>query len=340
MSCPYRFISEKPYLIAEIGGNHEGSFEKAKEQCLLAIASGADCVKYQLYTAEGLVNPELSPVRHTHFKKFELSQQEHIELAEMCKSAGRDYLASVWELEMLEWIDPYLKHYKIGSGDLTAVPLLRAFATRGKPIMLSTGLATLAEVQFAVDVVREANHVYCEEGMLALLQCTAMYPIPDSDANLSVIKTLSEIPNVCVGYSDHTMGLDALVTSVAVGARILEFHFTDEREGREFRDHKVSLMVDEVKELRRRIDKTMEYLGHPEKHPLDIERSSGHVASFRRGIYPSEDLDEGRVIQPADLVCLRPNEGIGAAEYDKVVGRRLRVPVKKLQKLNWDLFDS
>ena len=108
-------------------------------------------------------------------------------------------LASVWDLEMLEWIDPYLNRYKIGSGDLTALPILKAFASRGKPVILSTGLATQAEVQTAVDVIRNTNAMYREPGMLAVLQCTSMYPIPDSDANLSVIRSLAEIPGITVG---------------------------------------------------------------------------------------------------------------------------------------------
>lgn len=336
----YKFDNNTSYLIAEIGGNHEGSFEKAKEQCELAIESGADCIKFQLYSANGLVNPKESPDRHAHFGKFELSKEEHITLAQMCIDAGRDYLASVWELEMLEWIDPYLKHYKIGSGDLTATTLLRAFAKKGKPIILSTGLSNFEEISNAVEVIRSANPAYKEEGMLSLLQCTSMYPIANTDANLEVIKSLNQIPNITVGYSDHTVGLEALVTSVAVGARILEFHFTDKREGQEFRDHKVSLMVDEVLELRKRINSVMELLGSSKKEPMEIELSTDHVTSFRRALYPSKDLLSGTIVTEEDLVSLRPNHGIGAEYLDDLVGKKLTCDVQKNQKLSWDMFEE
>lgn len=326
------------YLIAEIGGNHEGSFEKAKKQCLLAIESGADCIKFQLYTANGLVNPKLSEDRHSHFRRFELSREQHVALAGMCLEAGCDYLASVWEPEMIDWVDPYLKHYKIGSGDLTNLPLLRAFAHRGKPIILSTGLSSFAEVEWAVGAIRKANVAYNDDGMITLLQCTSMYPIADGDANLSVIGALAKIPGVHLGYSDHTVGMDALVTSVAIGAKVLEFHFTDCREGQEFRDHKVSLMVDEVKELRRRCEQVLAFLGQPEKQPLEVEKTTGHVKSFRRGLYPANDLPAGTVISEADLLSLRPCEGIAAEHFDSVVGKELLVPVHRLQKLGWNLF--
>lgn len=329
------FDSNRVYLIAEIGGNHEGSFGLAQKQLELAIESGADCIKFQLYRGDTLVNSIVSPDRNSHFKRFELTKEQHMALATRCIEAGRDYLASVWDLEMLEWIDPYLNRYKIGSGDLTALPILKAFASRGKPVILSTGLATQAEVQTAVDVIRNTNAIYREPGMLAVLQCTSMYPIPDSDANLSVIRSLAEIPGITVGYSDHTVGLEAMVTSVAVGARILEFHFTDKREGRDFRDHKVSLMAQEVKELRIRIEQVMTLLGTPDKRPLEIEIANGHLQSFRRGVYPARDLEAGTVISANDLICLRPAEGIEASQFDELVGRRLEISVKRLQTLDW-----
>jgi N-acetylneuraminate synthase/N,N'-diacetyllegionaminate synthase len=332
------FISNNLYLIAEIGGNHEGSFEAAQEQCRLAIESGADCIKFQVYSADGLVNSVQSPDRHAHFTRFELTREQHIALANMCREAGRDYLASIWEIGMVDSLDSYLKHYKIGSGDLTALPMLRQFAQKGKPIILSTGLSTLEEVKWAVNEIRKVNLLYNDPGMIVLLQCTSMYPIPDSDANLSVIQSLADIPNVIVGYSDHTVGIDALVTSVALGARVLEFHFTDQREGREFRDHKVSLMVDEVVDLRRRCEKVITLLGSSKKTPLEIEISTGHVISFRRALYPARNLEAGHVIVPEDLLCLRPCVGIGAEYYDQVVGLKLLRPVQMLEKLDLSFF--
>ena len=130
----------RPLLIAEIGGNHEGDFEYARHLCDLAIESGADYVKFQLYTGDSLVSPVESPERHEHFRRFELTPEQHLDLARRCRAGGVGYNASVWAPEMLEWIDDHLDFYKIGSGDLTAWPVLERFAERGKPMLLSTGL--------------------------------------------------------------------------------------------------------------------------------------------------------------------------------------------------------
>lgn len=328
------------YLIAEVGGNHEGSFDKAVEICSLAIDSGTDCVKFQLYTADGLVNPCLSSDRHAHFRNFELSIEQHIYLAKLCIDSGVDYAASVWQLDVLKYIDQYLSFYKIGSGDLTAFPLVKEFALRGKPIILSTGLSTFQEVQRTVKYIRSVNDIYSTQGMLTLLQCTSMYPIPDHDANLSVINTLASIPNVSVGYSDHTRGLDALVYSVAVGARVLEFHFTDKRDGQSFRDHSVSLMRDEVNELRQRCNKVCELLGEPAKIPLPIEIASDHVNSFRQALYPARDLDSGTVITTDDLLCLRPRLGIPAEEFNNVIGKTLKNSISAFGPLDFSMFEE
>jgi N-acetylneuraminate synthase/N,N'-diacetyllegionaminate synthase len=333
------FQQPVPYLIAEIGGNHEGRFEEAEKLCRLALAAGADCVKFQLYRADGLVNPVQSPDRHAHFRRFELTREQHRALAEMCREAGRDYNASVWDLGMLDWVDEYLPFYKIGSGDVTARPVVRAFARRGKPIVLSTGLSTLDEVRAAVEDIRSTNPVYRNEGMITLLQCTSMYPIPDGDANLRAMESLAGLEGVWVGYSDHTVGMEALIAASAMGARVLEFHFTDQREGRTFRDHQVSLLPDELPELRRRLVRVAAFRGPGGKSPLPCEEANGHVVSFRRGLYPVRDLPAGTVLQPDDVACLRPAVGIPADAYDQLIGRRLVVPVTAGQALAFDLFE-
>ena len=154
------FTKKDFYLIAEIGGNHQGSFEKAKEICELAINSGANCVKFQLYTAENLVNKTLAQDRFEHFQKFELTKDEHIYLAKRCLDSGVDYTASVWDLEMFEWIEPYLNFIKVGSGDLTAYNFLKEFSKTNKPIVLSTGLSFKKEVKDAIDFIRGCNPIY------------------------------------------------------------------------------------------------------------------------------------------------------------------------------------
>ena len=326
------------YLIAEIGGNHQGSYEKAIELCKLAISSGAHCIKFQLYKADSLVNPNLSKDRHSHFKKFELTKDQHISIAKMCIEAGVDYGASVWDLEILKWIDPFLRFYKIGSGDLTATQFLREFTKRSKPIVLSTGLSTFEEVKKIVSYIRSLNPVYKERGMIILMQCTSMYPIMDSDANLSVISEYAKLENIIPGYSDHTIGDNALINSISWGAKVLEFHFTDDKRNKSFRDHQVSLEIDEVIKLKIACIKAQEMIGSPRKEPLEIELSNKHRESFRRGIYPRIKLEKGRTITKEDLICLRPCEGISAIDYDQILGKELLISVDKFQVLGWEMF--
>ena len=332
------FEKKNLYFIAEIGGNHQGSYEKAIEICELAISSGADCIKFQLYKADSLVNPIISKERYTHFHKFELTKEQHISLAKMCIDSGVDYAASIWDLEMLEWIDPYTKFYKIGSGDLTSINFLKEFAKRGKPIVLSTGLSNIKEVHKIINYIRSFNPLYKEKGMIILMQCTSMYPIKDSDANLSVISEFGKIENIIPGYSDHTIGENALINSISWGARVIEFHFTDNKKNKSFRDHQVSLELNEVIELKKKCLQAQEMIGNPTKIPLEIELSNNHVKTFRRGIYPKISLEKGQIITEKDLICLRPCEGISAIHYDQILGKELLVSVDKFQVLEWGMF--
>jgi N-acetylneuraminate synthase/N,N'-diacetyllegionaminate synthase len=216
-----------PLLIAEIGGNHEGNFTYAKKLVKLAIDSGVDVVKLQLYSGDMLVSPIESKERFKHFRKFELTKKQHIYLANLCRSSGVKYLASVWDLKMLDWIDRYLNFYKIGSGDLTALPVIKEFVKRGKPIILSTGLSNLSEIKNTIKFIQKENKVYKSKNKLAILQCTSSYPTIDEEVNLAVIETLKKSTNLTIGYSHHNTGSLALLAAYTLGAEILEFHFTD-----------------------------------------------------------------------------------------------------------------
>ena len=320
---PWTHLS-RPYLIAEVGGNHEGDFDAARSLCDLAIESGADCVKFQLYTGDTLVSPVESPERHRHFQRFELRPEQHLELAQRCRQRGVGYNASVWDPGMLEWIDPQLDFYKIGSGDLTAWTVLAEFARRGKPMVLSTGLSDLQEVLDTVDFLQQANPLYREPGMLVILQCTALYPLDSDQVNLRAMDTLRQATGLEVGYSDHTTDSLALLVAASRGARVLEFHFTDQREGKTFRDHKVSLTADEVRSLKEQVRRIESLLGDSEKVPTPGERETGHVTSFRRALYSRRSLKAGDRLQAEDLVALRPNHGIDARQYREVVGKRVK----------------
>lgn len=320
-----------PLLIAEIGGNHEGNFNYAKKLTALAIQSGVDFIKYQIYTGDTLVNPIESPVRNQHFKKFELSKEKYIYLAEMCKEAGIGFMASVWNPEFVPWIDQYSDIYKIGSGDFTAIPVLDYFISLKKPILLSTGLCDIEEVKHIVQYVKDKDPLYKDPNFLAILQCTSMYPIPFSEANLNVMHTYKQLFGISVGYSDHTEGAFALEVAVSMGAEILEFHFTDEREGKEFRDHKVSLTKDEVLELIQKIRQIKVLQGSFDKKPLEIEWE--HVISFRRALFFNRDMKKGEVITAEDIVALRPNHGLDAREYHKIIGTTVKHDHKKWSQI-------
>ena len=330
---PFLSINKLPFLIAEIGGNHEGDFSKAKKYLELAIESGVDCVKFQLYKADSLVNKKLSPKRHKHYKKFELLKSEHIELAKICINNKIKYNASVWDLEMLEWIDEYLDFYKIGSGDMTCWPLIEEFAKRGKPILLSTGLSNYNEVLKTIEFIREVNSDYINDNMLCVLQCTSMYPISYSDVNLNVINEFKKIKNITVGYSDHTIGDEALIAATTLGCSVLEFHFTDSRKNKEFRDHQVSLTKDEVKGLIKKVKKVKSILGTVSKKLLKIEKENKHHISFRRGIYPKTKIKKGQIIKENDLIFLRPLKGTDARNYQKVIGSTSLSDIEPLQPL-------
>ena len=322
-----------PLLIAEIGGNHEGDFTVAKDMAQKAIATGVDYVKFQLYRGDTIVSSVESPDRHIHFQKFELSREQHVELAQLCHDEGVGYLASVWDLDMLDWVDPFLKCYKIGSGDLTAWPIIEEFVRRKKPIILSTGLATMDEVMQTVNWVQSLDERYKDPNWLCLLQCTSMYPIAESDANLRVMDSLRQATGLSVGYSDHTENGLALRTAAAMGADVLEFHFTDKRAGKVFRDHKVSLEPDEVLALQKDLTSIKNLIGSQFKMPQDIELSEGHVVSFRRGTYFKRNISSGEVIQEKDLVYLRPNHGLDVRDYYLVIGKTTANYMPALRKI-------
>jgi len=325
-----------PLLIAEIGGNHEGNFSYAKKLTKLAIKSNVDVIKFQIYTGDTLVNRLSSPSRNKHFKKFQLTQDQHIYLAKMCNDNGVKYLASVWNVEALKWIDKYLDYYKIGSGDLTCYQIIQEFAKRGKPIVLSSGLSTMKEINETIKFLIERNRKYKSSNNLSVLQCTSTYPTEDQDANLRVIKSLKKNKNITAGYSDHTIGSLALLTAYSLGAQVLEFHFTDTRKNKTFRDHKVSLDLIETKELIQNIKRIKKMLGKNIKKPTKEEIKSNHTTSFRRAIFLKKDYLKGQIIKENDLISLRPNIGIDARDFKKVVGKKVKQDIKMLEKLKFN----
>jgi sialic acid synthase SpsE len=317
-----------PALIAEIGGNHEGDFNYAKRLARLAIDSGVDIVKFQIYQGDTLVNKFESPDRNAHFKKFELTPSQHRYLADMCREGHVKYSASVWNADDISWIDPFIDIYKIGSGDLTAWNLIERIADIGKTIILSTGLSTLEEIRQCVELIRTRNSLYKSGENLYVLQCTSMYPSSPDEVNLMAMEEIKNKLSVRVGYSDHTVGVEALEVAASMGAEILEFHYTDKRGGKTFRDHLLSLEPNEVISLREKIKRISILRGTGRKLPTDGEISSGHTISFRRAVYPVRDLSENEIVRYEDLVLLRPNIGTDARLLNMVVGSRVKRYIK------------
>ncbi len=322
-----------PLLIAEIGGNHEGSFAYAKKLTKLAIKSKVDVIKFQIYTGDTLVNKIYSPDRNKHFKKFQLSKDQHIYLAKMCKKNGVKYLSSIWDLKSLEWIDKYLDFYKIGSGDLTCYPIIKEFAKRGKPIILSSGLSKMEELYKTINFLIKQNSKYKSKENLSVLQCTSTYPTLDNETNLDVINSISKNKNVTPGYSDHTIGNLALKIAYSMGAQVLEFHFTDTRKNKTFRDHKVSLTSQETIELINDINRIRKLKGSSIKKPTNNEIKTKHIKTFRRAVFLNKDCPKGYRIREKDLIALRPNIGLDARNYKKIIGKKLKRKIKKLEKL-------
>ena len=317
---------KKPLLIAEIGGNHEGDFGKAKDLVNMAIESEVDFIKLQTYFADTLVEKTIAPDRWTHFKKFELSIEQHIELAELITNQGKNYLSSIWDINSYTQLEKYLTHIKIGSGDSVSYSFLKQAALIGKPIILSTGLCTLNEVSLSVKTLREINPIYKKPEFIYILQCTSMYPIPMIEANLNVMNEYRKF-NCRVGYSDHTLGKFALEVASLLGAEILEFHFTDDKEKKSFRDHQVSLVSEDVKELNIFFDNVIEVCGSSKKEPTKSEKDNNHIQTFRRGTYLQQNISSGSVISKDDLIEKRPlNEGLSYLELiGKKVNKDLRV---------------
>jgi len=328
-----------PLLVAEIGGNHEGNFEYAKKLTSLAIKSNVDFIKFQIYSAESIVNKIESPNGYNHFKQFELTKNQHLELAKMVSDSGIGYMASVWDIDAFSWINDFIKIYKVGSGDLTAYQMIDRICQTKKPIILSTGLSTESEIIDTINYIKDNYSCDYNNNNLALLQCTTMYPIKISDANLNVINKLKEITGLTIGYSDHTEGINTLLYSYLIGAQILEFHFTDTRKNKEFRDHKVSLTLNNVNRLIRIIKEINLAKGNEEKIPLPIEVENNNIYSFRRGVYYSKKLNKGSIIKEEDLVCLRPNSGLDARYYKKIIGLKLKRNINALSKIDLNDFE-
>lgn len=311
---------EKVFVIAEVGNNHEGDVELAKNMVAKAAASGADAVKFQTFQAEHFCS-KLDAKRFNTLKRFELTQDEFVQLKQEADNCGILFISTPLDLPSVHFLSELVVSFKVASGDNTFYPLLLTMATYDKPIILSCGLADLTELRYAMALVKRAwrDNGYCQD--LAALHCVTSYPVPLKDANLALVSALARQLDCVTGYSDHTMGMEACVLAVAAGARIVEKHFTIDKNYSDFRDHQLSADPTDMKDLVERIRQTEILMGSGEKVLQNCERDL--VRPVRRSLTAVRDMRTGEVVTMRDIGWLRPGGGLAPGRENEILGRVL-----------------
>ena len=338
MKIANKDTNDQVFIIAEIGNNHEGDIDLAKKMIHEAAATGVDAVKFQTFQSEHYVSTK-DEARFARLKQFELSPDQFAELAKEAKEAGIIFISTPFDLGSVEVLEPLVEAYKVSSGDSTFYPLLEAVALKGKPMIVSTGLSTLeevAEIDRVVHAVWEANGIDQE---LALLHCVSSYPVPLDQANLNAIKTMQDsFTNCLIGYSDHTMGSEAAIAAVAMGARIVEKHFTLDKNYSDFRDHQLSADPVEMTQLVKSIRAVEQMLGNGEKVPQECEVDV--IGKVRRSVVASGDFPAGHVIGEDDLTWIRLSGGTAPGQEATLLGKALSTPIKTQDLITTEMLEE
>lgn len=325
MKIAGRDVSERAFIIAEVGNNHEGDFGLAKELVQLAAEAGADAVKFQTFRTEQFIAP-VDAARYQRMKGFELSYDEFAALGEAAHDAGLAFISTPLDMESADFLAGHVDAFKIASSDNTFWPLIDRVSETGKPIIFSAGLVDIYEVHATVCRIKTpwvANEI---DPGLGVLHCVSAYPTPPEEANVRAVQTMIEaLPHCHVGYSDHTIGIDAAVAAVALGARIVEKHFTIAHDHSAFRDHQLSADPVELKAMVERIRLTETLLGDGVVRQAPIERDTAPL--IRRSIAARHPLQAGHRITESDLVWVRPGDGLAPGREDEVIGRTLKQSV-------------
>lgn len=306
-------------IIAEIGNNHEGDFGRAKEMIHAAAESGANVVKFQTFRTEHYVSGD-NPERVAMLRSFEFNYDEFAKLKEEADNAGIQFMSTPFDVESARFLDTLVPAFKIASGDNTFYPLLDAIADCAKPVLLSCGLASLEQIAEAATRIRTAWDRHSVSPGLAALHCVTAYPVPPEETNLCQIPAVAHAANGVAGYSDHTMGIEAAVLSVAAGARIVEKHFTLDKELSDFRDHQLSADPKDLARLVDRIRQTEVMLGNNCKELTCSEK--GLVEAVRRSMAVTRSIRRGENIAAEDLTWIRPAGGMAPGEESNVIGRK------------------
>jgi len=318
-------LNQRVMIIAEVGNNHEGSVARAEELIGHAVAAGADAIKFQTIVPEKLVAANETD-RLAQLSRFRLDAEQFAKLAETSKKAGITFISTPFDLDSVATLEPYVPAYKIASGDNDFFPLLERVAETGKPILLSTGMLDLDGVVRAKQTIEAVWRKAGVDPGLVLLHCVVAYPTPPEEANLGAIRALATL-GVTVGYSDHTLGLAACPLAVALGARVIEKHFTLDKNLSTYRDHKLSADPGEFAELVRRIRATEEMLGTGVKRTMAAEESG--LRGARRSIMAARDLLPGTILAKSDLTYLRPRAGFAPGQEATLIGRRVSAAIRR-----------
>ncbi len=321
-------MSDQAIIIAEAGVNHNGSIELAKQLIDVAVEAGVDYVKFQTFKTENLVtksakkadyqqkNTKNDNSQYEMLKRLELSTEQHFELIKYCNSRGVKFLSTAFDLESIDFLASlHLGLWKIPSGEITNYPYLKRIAQYGQPVILSTGMSTMQDIQAAVEVL---VHHDIKKSQITVLHCNTQYPTPMQDVNLLAMNIIAKGIGVKVGYSDHTLGIEIPIAAVALGATVIEKHFTLDR-NMDGPDHKASLEPDELKAMVAAIRNVEKALGSPEKIVSASECENMSVA--RKSIVASRFITKGEPFTGENLTVKRPGNGISPMRWEEIVGK-------------------
>ena len=335
------------FIIAEAGVNHNGDPKRALDMVDVAAEAGADAIKFQTFTADKLVSEHAEKAeyqkrqtgggsQHEMLKSLEMSEALHQRLFERCEQAGIEFMSTPFDEEAADFLVGLgMKRIKVPSGEIVNHRLLRHLAAMRRPMIVSTGMATLAEVEEAVSVVQGVwgEAPLPDEAPLTILHCTSNYPAAPGEVNLRAMTTMAEVLKLPVGYSDHTLGINAAIAAAARGATVIEKHFTLDR-NLAGPDHGASLTRDELAEMISAVREVGVLLGSDVKAPTEVELAVRAVA--RRSVTAARDLKAGAVIAADDIDLLRPAGGILPKHVDELIGRRMGRDVRAGTPLQWD----
>lgn len=315
------------YIIAEAGVNHGGDLELAKQLVDVAAQAGADAVKFQAFRTENLILEEVEKAPYQQqttsntesqsamLRKLELVKEHYIQLMSYCHSKGITFLITPFDEGSLEELEEIgVEAYKVASTDTTNLPFIKKIAQTGKPVILSTGMCYMNEVELALKEIHGFNKD------VILLQCTANYPIKDEEANLNVINTYKEHFDMLVGYSDHSVGLGASLYAIPMGAKVIEKHFTLDKD-QEGPDHQASLSPEELIAYVQEARKVEQYLGQGEKQPTESEKATR--ASLQKCLVAAKPITEGEEFSEEHFIAKRTGgKGMSPIHYRKLVGKK------------------